>query len=110
MPFTIRVAFAAGGGGSADDVTIYAAAAPFAFRIIDVTVLVATAVGGSTAQLRDTTGGGGATLSSSLSTAATGTVRNADTATRTVASAGSVYLRRSDNGVAGEIIIKAVRT
>lgn len=110
VQFVIRVPFTAAAAGTADDVTIYSAAAPFAFRIVDVHVHISTAISATTVQLRDTSGGGGAVLSSSLSSAATGVVRNADTATRTVAAAGSVFLRRSDRGVAGEVVITAVRT
>lgn len=108
--FTVRVAATAGTPGSADDVTIYSANAPFAFRILDVLWLDSTAIALSSVQLRDTSGGGGSALSSVLTAAVTGTARNNDTATRTVAAASSVFLRRSDRGVAGEIIIIAVRT
>lgn len=110
VPFSIRVSCTAGTPGSADDVTIYNANAPFAFRILDVIWLDSTAIALSTVQLRDTSGGGGAALSSALTAAVTGTARNNDTATRTVAANGSVFLRRSDRGVAGEILIVAVRT
>ena len=102
--------FAAGTPGSADDVTIYSGDAPFAFRILDVTLLTSTLIALSTAQLRDTAGGGGAALSSAMTTAVVGTARNNDTATPTVAANGSVFLRRSDQGVAGEVIILAVKT
>ncbi len=109
--FTIFVACPAGGAaGTADDVTIYNANAPFAFRILDVTWLVSTAVALSTVQLRDTSGGGGAALSSALTSAVAGTARNNDTATRTVAAGSSVFLRRSDRAVVGEIVITGVRT
>ncbi len=110
VPFWIRVAVTAGTPGTADDVTIYNANAPFAFRILDVLWLDATAIALSSVQLRDTSGGGGAALSSVLTAAVTGTARNNDTATRTVALNGSVFLRRSDRGVAGEILIQAIRT
>ena len=104
-----RTTFAAGAAGTADDVTIYNASAPFAFRIVDAYVLISTAIALSTVQLRDTSGGGGAALSSALTSATAGTIRNNDTATPTVASGGSVFLRRSDRGVAGEVIVVAVR-
>lgn len=110
VEFVIRVSYAAAAAGAADDVTVYSASAPFAFRILDVMVLTSTAIGGSTAQLRDTAGGAGAALSTALSTAATGTARNNDVASTTVAANGSVFLRRSDRGVAGEVIIFAVKT
>ena len=103
--FALRTAFTAAAAGSADDVTIYSANAPLAFRLLDVIVLISTAIGGSTVQLRDTSGGGGSVLSSSLSSAATGTARNNDTTTRVITVGGSIFLRRSDRGVAGEVII-----
>jgi hypothetical protein len=109
ITFDDRRVFTAGVAGTADDVTIYNADAPFAFRIVDVKVLISTAVGGSTVQLRDTSGGGGSALSSALSSAATGTVRNNDTASRLVSANGSVFLRRSDRGVAGEVIFTCRR-
>lgn len=110
VPFLIGpIAFAAGTPGTADDVTILVAA-PFDFQIVDVLLLVSTEIGGSTVQLRDTAGGAGSVLSSALSSAATGTVRNNDTETRDVAEDGLVTLRRSDRGVAGQVMVWAVRT
>lgn len=108
--FSIRVACAAGTIGTADDVTIYSSNAPFAFLIIDCLWLDATAIALSSVQLRDTAGGGGAALSSVLTSAVTGTARNNDTQTRAVAANGSVFLRRSDRGVAGEIVIICIKT
>jgi hypothetical protein len=107
--FTIRKTFAALVTGQADDVTLYAAAAPFKFRILDVVAKVSAAVALSTLTLRTATGGGGSALSSDLSSATTGTKRDDATASATVAAAGSVYLRRSDRAVAGEVIITCVR-
>lgn len=110
VPAVIRRPFAAGGGGAPDDVVIYAAATPFPFQILDTVLVVATAVGASTCTLRDTAGGGGAALSDTLSSAATGYVRNAAlTATPTLAAGSTLTVRRSDNGVAGEIIITLQR-
>lgn len=108
--FAIYVAFAAGAGGAADDVTIYSSNAPFAFRILDVTLLISTAIALSSVQLRSASGGGGAALSSSLTSVVTGTTRNNDSSTPTVAASGSVFLRRSDSGIAGEVIILCVKT
>jgi hypothetical protein len=108
--FSIRVSFAAGGGGAADDVPIYNAAAPFPFRITDVELITVVAVVGATGQLRSASGGGGTTLSSAMAAATPGTTRNNDSATRTVALNGSIFLRRSDSGFAGEVVITAVPT
>lgn len=103
--FAIRKAFTAGVTGAADDVTVYAANAPFAMRILDVTMYVSTANAGDTITLRSATAGGGSVQSSALSLASTGVVRNAHTATVTVAKGGSIYLRRSDRDCAGEVVI-----
>ena len=108
--FSIRVSFAAGGGGAADDVAIYNAAAPFPFRITDVELITVVGVVGATGQLRSASGGGGTTLSSAMAAATPGTTRNNDSATRTVALNGSIFLRRSDSGFAGEVVITAVPT
>ncbi len=109
VPFVITQPMTAGAAGTADDVEIYNANAPFALRIIDVWALLNTAIVGSTIQLRSATGGGGSARSSVLSSAATGTVRNNDTATQQVGAAGSLYIRRSDRGVAGRVLILALR-
>lgn len=107
--FGLHLPLPSGGAAlTADDVTVMASA-PFAFRILEVMVLVSTAVLLSTVQLRTASGGGGAVLSSSLSTTTTGTVRNADTVTRTVALGGAVFLRRSDRSLVGELIVIAMR-
>lgn len=99
--------FAAGAGGAADDVVLTTNALP-GFRILDVLLDVSTAVVGSSCQLRNATGGGGGAVSSVLSTAATGSVRNNVIATNTIALAGTLVLRRSDSGVAGTIIVACV--
>lgn len=102
----IRVAFTAGGGGSADDVVIYSANAPFKFRVLDTKIIISTVVALATVQLRDATGGGGSALSDSLAAAAVGVKRDVlMTSTGTVSSGGTLVLRRSDNGVAGEVIV-----
>lgn len=105
----IRQAFAAGGGGVPDDVVIYNANAPFGFRVLDAQVLVATTVLASTVQLRDATGGGGSALSDAFDSATAGRKRDTGVAganaTPTVAANGTLVLRRSDSGVAGELIV-----
>ncbi len=95
--------------GTADDVEVFALA-PWDLEILDVTAKVSTAIGGSSVQLRSATGGGGTTYSSVLSTAATGTVRDASATTFAVAEGSPIYVRRSDRGVAGKVIVWAVRT
>lgn len=108
--FCIYVAFSAGAGGSPDDVTIYSSAAPFNFRILEAWLVTATAVAASTVIARTATGGLGSTLTTAISATATGKTSDNSTATTTVASGGTVVLRRSDSAIAGEFIIMAVRT
>lgn len=107
----IRVPFAAGVAGTADDVTVYALnSLPYKkLRILDAWAIVATAIGGTTLQVRTQSGGAG-TLCAEMSSASTG--RAGETATVTasqaITSGASVglFVRRSDRGVAGEVFIK----
>jgi hypothetical protein len=109
VPVLFRVPFTAGVAGTADDVTV-TLSAPFAFTVADAWVKVTTAIGGSTLTLRSASGGLGSALSSAMSSASAATVRNNDTEDRTVAANGSVYLRRSDRGVAGVLYVQVVKT
>lgn len=111
LPIVMRFPIVAGIGGAADDVAIYTADSPFNMRILDVFAIVATSPGvGSSVTLRDTVGGGGVALSDALSVAATGVSRNAAiTASPVLASGSSLVVRRSDNTMAGEIVILAQR-
>lgn len=99
---TIAVPFVAGPGGAPDDVIILAVV-PFQVRILDAALLVSSAVIGASATVRNTIGGAGAALTTVLSAAATGTVRNNDTATR--ATSLGLFLRRSDSAIAGTIVL-----
>lgn len=106
----IHKAFAAGAGGSADDVVIYASNAPYAFDIIHVVAKIVTVVSASTIQLRDTAAGAGTTLSDALTSATTGVRQNtAATTSPSVLRNGTLILRRSDSGVAGSIDILVLR-
>lgn len=108
---TLRKPIAAGTPGSPDDVTVFDANAPYAFDILDVTFLCSTAIGASTVQLRTLAGGLGAAQSDALATATTGVKRNAAaTGAVAVAKGGSSFLRRSDAGVAGDLLITLART
>lgn len=111
--FAIYSSFVAGAGGSADDVTVYNANAPFAFRILKTHVYISTAVGGSSIQARSASGGGGSALST-LFAADVATespvLTTPITATQTVAANGSLFIRRSDSGIAGEFVFLCLRT
>ena len=106
----IRKAFTAGGGGAADDVTIYSGDVPCGCRILMTTLYVSTPISLATCTLRDATGGGGNALSDAFLCTAGGTkLLSALTATSTLTKNGTLVIRRSDNGVAGEIIILTAR-
>jgi hypothetical protein len=93
--------------GTPDDVTVYSANSPAAFRFLDGHAFISTAIGGSTIQLRSGTGGGGSALSDTFNTSATGRVKDAGTATvtPTLAAGSTLVVRRSDRGVGGEVIL-----
>jgi hypothetical protein len=117
IPFTVYVPCPSGGtAGTADDVTVWNADAP-ALRILDATLRVSTAVALSSAALRTASGGGGSvvlpdpvTPTQTFLTSATGPFDDVAVATATVASGGSLFLRRSDRSVVGELILTCIRT
>jgi len=92
---------------SDQDTTLFAAAtgAPCKFRLVDVFVDVTTGNASETLTLRDATGGAGNALSSALSLASTGRVREAaPTATTTVAAGGNIFLRRNTTVGVGRLV------
>lgn len=107
----IRVALTAGGGGSADDVTVHAVnTLPYKkMRIVDAVAYVsAGASAGRTVQVRSAAAGAG-TLCAEMGATANG--RQGQTATVTAsqlltngASVG-LFIRRSDSAIAGEVLI-----
>ncbi len=106
-----------GSSGTPDDVTIWNANSPANLRILDAQLRVSTAVGGSSAALRTASGGGGSvvlpdpgTATQTFSTASTGVLEDLATATATVALNGSLFLRRSDRSVVGELTLTCIRT
>lgn len=106
-----------GASGTADDVTIFNADCPYAIRIIDAQLRVSTAVGGSSAALRTASGGLGsvvlpdpAAATQTFSTAATGVAEDLALTSATVAKDGSLFLRRSDRSVVGELVLTYIRT
>lgn len=96
---------AAGAGGSADDVTVLNANAPFDFKVLSTVFIVTTNVSGKNVQLFPQAAGAGTALSTSLSANATGRVSDAGTAPQKVSKGGSLFLRRSDSGVAGNLLL-----
>jgi len=110
--FVVHKAFTALAAGTADDVTVLSSA-PFAFRILRTLPVITTAVAASSVRLRSASGGGGSALSSSFATdvATEDPVRSSPlTAFPSVALGGSLFLRRSDRGVAGALAVLCMRT
>lgn len=105
LAFDIRKVFTAGAAGTPDDVTIDASL-DFDVRIVGVVGAVTTAIGGSTLTARTATGGGGSALSSDLDSGSTGRKESDLASFPTVAAGSPIYLRRSDRGVAGEVIVQ----
>jgi hypothetical protein len=113
--FTIHVPLASGGtSGTADAVNCLASlpggALPFQVRVVDVIASVSTAVAGSNVQLHNTASGGGSTTySTALSSAATGKVRDASTTMALIPAGGTLFARRSDRSVVGELAVVLAR-
>jgi len=111
---TIRIPFDASAPGSPDDVIVWSAVAPYAFRVLGAEVLISTAIAASTVQLRDATGGGGSALSDAFDSSAQAWLRDSGAgvsyATQGVAAGGTLCVRRSDKGVGGEMIVRILKT
>lgn len=107
--FAVHATFAAGAGGSADDVTIFSTNAPVGFLSLHIIARISTAVLGSTVTVRDAAAGGGNALSTAMSSAATGVVQTNSSLPHSIAANGSLFVRRSDSGVAGAVTIIAIR-
>jgi hypothetical protein len=103
-----RKAFAAGGGGSADDVTIFAANNfPYKVRITGMRTRVKTGVSGATVVARTAAAGGGTALGTCDAEAAGTTFEKtgADSVVVTPGTLVGLFIRRSDSGVAGEVYL-----
>jgi hypothetical protein len=105
----IYKAFAAGTPGTPDDVVIYAAnALPYKMRVLDVIGFVATNIAAETVKVNDEAAGAGTDAATLDYGAATGRVVDAAVTATTVYTPGAtkgLFLRRSDQGVAGEVLI-----
>ena len=110
VPFVVRALLAAGTPGSPDDTLLVTAGDYGAFRLYDEIVLVQTAIGGSQITLNTLPASAGTFLANPLSTAATGLVRGNRSVSNAVGAAVNVYARRSDAGVAAELILWGFRT
>lgn len=105
VPFTIRKAFVAAAAGTADDVEIIAAnALPRKFRVLSAVAYFPTAIGSSTAQLRSRAAGAGTLLGAFDSSVAV-SQSSTPPATITPGALEGLFLRRSDRGVAGEVVV-----
>lgn len=111
-PIVLRKAFSAAEKGSADDVVVFPVnGIPYKIRILDVVAYVSKGVEGSTVEVRSLPGGDGvlcATLDSGSPARVASTAPLASTVLTPGSNAG-LFLRRSDRGSAGEVIITARR-
>ena len=102
-------AFTAGGGGSPDDVTVIAAnALPFKFRVVDAWAAIGTGIGASTLNVYTRAAGAGTLLAGPIDSASAQLARMTGPTASVVATPAStegVFVRRSDDGVAGEVFI-----
>lgn len=109
---TMYVSIASGGGGSPADSTLFAVNTfPYKVRVMDVVGYVSTAVAASTVTVRTAAAGGGALLGS-LDSATTGrkeTTAPVGTTVVTPGGAVGLFVRRSDNGVACEVMLTVRR-
>jgi hypothetical protein len=110
VPFVLRVEMTAGTPGTADDVQ--GPDAPFALRIVDRWADVNTAISATNLRVRTASGGSGNTLSGLISTATVQDgVRASNSADQdTLASGASIFVRRSDRGVAGNVYLMCIRS
>lgn len=110
--FEIRKAFTAGVAGTPDDVIVYAAnALPYKIRVLDAYALVSTAIAATTLDVRDQAAGAGqlaATMSSATAGRAAMTGPNASVVL-TPGTLIGLFIRRSDRGVAGEVVLTCRR-
>jgi hypothetical protein len=105
---SLRAALVAGVAGTPDDVTIYAVnTLPFKIRILDVVFFVATAIDTETLQLRTAAAGGGTLIAAATSGAAGAKLQGVMTTTAVVAPGALVglFVRRSDRGLGGEVVV-----
>jgi hypothetical protein len=102
----------AGAGGSADDVTLFAAALPVKCYVLRVEFFATATVGSGTVTLRTAAAAGGSALSAAVVAATAGAQTFSATAlpTAALAAASSIYARRSDSAVAGVLTITYVPT
>lgn len=110
VPFMRHFTFAAGTVGDADDLVLNAANFPRKARLVDVhAIVLAGADVGRTLALFNAVGGAGGdgdALSGEISAAATGrSAESAALARPVLAKDSSLYLRRSHDAVAGELVL-----
>lgn len=105
----INRTFVAGVGGGADDIVIYDGNAPHKLVLEDIVLAVTTNQGGATATIRDAKAGGGNALSSDLDCSTVAKQWDAGSDIHSILPGGTLVLRRSDNRVAGELIVHVVK-
>lgn len=117
VPFLLVIGVSAGPGGSADDYNLGSGDLNTGvsigdFQIIDAFFQVDVGVALATVRVRSTTGGGGDAYTSAL-IAATNSLRSRETGLTLngpiVNGSNTLYLRRSDSGVSGTLVLTCNR-
>lgn len=110
-PLVLSVPFAALAPGVADDVIIYSTDAPYDFKILNAFVYVTTSIALATLQLRSALNNGGVALSDLWVATTVGIKVNIalPVSEPTVLAGRTLTLRRSDRGIAGEVVISLLR-
>lgn len=113
VPFLWVIDATAGTPGSADDVDL--GVAPVALKVVDAYWQTDTGIALATVQVRTATGGAGTALTTALA-AAVSLVRvrevgeSVSGTSNNLAASAHAYLRRSDQGVSGTIVLTCVPT
>jgi hypothetical protein len=112
VPFSIGPIALTATGAAADDVVVYSANAPFAFRIRRMIPIITTGQASGVIQARNATGGGGAAVSSEFDATVASDQPAVTTnlgLTATIALNGTLVVRRNNGNIAGEVFFDCVR-
>lgn len=113
--FLVRVSIAPGVGGAADDVdllagTLFPSGFPWPVRMKEAHLYVENVVAGATIRIFTAAGGGGSPVTSAISVAAAGHLRdNSDVVPALVSAGTKFYARRSDNTAEGDLVLELIR-
>lgn len=105
--FAVDMLFDPGAGGAPDDVE-FSDAIPVASVVLDAVAIITTPVAASTLRARDAGGGGGVAITSAMDSASAGRARDNSDSAYSAAEQTTVFIRRSDSGIGGRVILFCV--